>query len=76
MIFYQTTATMNSTTQISKRRERFERVSATRVGKIKALLEQLQNCANRNNYEYTQEDVEAIFHDLSQALKETKKAFK
>jgi len=46
------------------------------VEKIKNLLLQLQNCANRNNYEYTQEDVEAIFHDLSQSLKETKKAFK
>lgn len=58
------------------KRERFDRVAHARVRKIKELLGLLQNCANTHNYEYTQEDVDAIFHDLSQALKETRKAFK
>jgi len=58
------------------KRQRFDRVAHARVQKIKDLLALLQNCANTHNYEYTQEDVEAIFHDLSQSLKETKKAFK
>lgn len=57
------------------KRERFDRVAHARVRKIKELLDLLQNCANTHNYEYTQEDVEAIFHDLSQSLKEAKKSF-
>lgn len=58
------------------KRQRFDRVARARVKKIKDLFGLLQNCANTHNYEYTQEEVEAIFRDLSQTLKETRKAFK
>ena len=56
----------------SKRRERFEKVASNRVQKIIDFLDLLGNCANKNNYEYTEKDVELMFKEINRALKETK----
>jgi predicted nucleic-acid-binding Zn-ribbon protein len=32
----------------------------------------LQNCSNRRNYEYDEEDVNHMFEEISKVLKETK----
>lgn len=56
----------------SKRRERFEKVASNRVQKIIDYLNLLGNCANKNNYEYTEKDVELMFREINRMLKETK----
>lgn len=59
---------------ISKR-ERFEKVASTRVQKVIDMLGLLGNCANPNNYEYTDEDVDKMFGAINKALKEAKAAY-
>lgn len=56
----------------SKRRERFEKVASNRVQKIIDFIALLGNCANKNNYEYTEKDVELMFKEINRVLKETK----
>ena len=54
------------------KRERFEKVAGNRVQKILDFLILLQNCSNRNNYEYTEDDVEHMFSEIQKTLKETR----
>lgn len=61
---------MNST-----ERERFEKVASTRVQKIIDMLNLLQNCANTNNYEYSEKDVDLMFNEINKAYKDAKAAF-
>lgn len=56
----------------SKRRERFEKVASNRVQKIMDYLNLLGNCANKNNYEYTEKDVELMFREINRTVKETR----
>lgn len=58
--------------ETKSKRERFEKVAGNRVQKILDFLVLLQNCANRNNYEYTEADVEHMFTEIQKALKETR----
>lgn len=39
------------------------------------MLGLLQNCANTNNYEYDDEDVELMFHEINRALKGARLAY-
>lgn len=57
------------------KRQRFEKVAGNRVQKILDFLALLQNCSNRNNYEYTAADVEHMFSEISKSLKETRNRF-
>ena len=57
------------------RRERFTKVATNRVQKIIDYLNLLQNCSNRRNYEYDEEDVNHMFEEISKALKETKAVY-
>lgn len=56
----------------SVKRDRFEKVASNRVQKIIDFLGLLGNCANKNNYEYAEKDVNLMFKEISRALKETK----
>ncbi len=56
----------------SFKRLRFEKVASKRVQKIIDLLRLLGNCSNRNNYEYSEKDVELMFREINKILKETK----
>lgn len=56
----------------NKRRERFEKVASNRVQKVLDYLQLLGNCANRNNYEYTEKDVDLMFKEMNKSLKETR----
>lgn len=58
--------------ETKSKRERFEKVAGNRVQKIIDFLTLLQNCSNRNNYEYTPEDVEHMFAEIQKTLKETR----
>lgn len=57
------------------RRERFVRVAPRRVNKIINLLGVLGNCSNKQNYDYTDEDVEQIFGALERRLEEVQAMF-
>lgn len=57
------------------KRKRFTKVAATRVQRIIDYLSLLQNCSNRNNYEYTSSDVDKMFTEINKALKEAKSSF-
>lgn len=59
----------------SARRERFEKVASNRVQKVIDFLNLLGNCANKNNYEYTEKDVDLMFKEINRTLKETKILF-
>lgn len=58
--------------ELSAKRQRFEKVAGNRVQKVIDFLNLLQNCANRNNYQYTEADVEHMFNEINKALKETR----
>ena len=59
----------------STKRARFTKVASTRVSKILNYLTLLQNCANRNNYEYDAEDVEQMFSEITKLVRETKNVY-
>jgi hypothetical protein len=59
----------------SLRRERFETVAARRTQRIIEFLDSLSNCANRSNYEYSDEDVRKMFAAIRERLKITEAAF-
>lgn len=59
----------------STRRERFENVAARRTQKVLDMLDVLGNCANRANYEYSQEDIRKIFSAIKEKIKTTEAAF-
>ncbi len=57
------------------KRQRFEKVASSRVQKVIDVLELLKNCSNQNNYEYTLDDVDHMFFEISKKLKETRSLF-
>lgn len=59
----------------NSKRERFEKVASKRVQRILDTFALLQNCANRNNYDYTQEDVDHMFTEIGKAFKDAKAAY-
>ncbi len=59
----------------NSKRERFENVASNRVQRILDTLRLLQNCSNKNNYEYTEKDVDRMFTEISSAVKEAKLAY-
>ncbi|MCF1749600.1 hypothetical protein [Mariniradius sediminis] len=59
----------------SDKRKRFEKVAENRVEKILDGLRLLGNCSNRNNYEFTKDDVDYMFDEIRRALKDTQSKF-
>lgn len=59
----------------NSRRKRFTKVATNRVQKIIDYLNLLQNCSNRRNYEYDEEDVNHMFEEISKALKDAKAVY-
>lgn len=59
----------------SKKRERFEKVASNRVQKVIDFLGLIGNCSNKNNYEYTEKDVELMFKEINRAVKEARILF-
>lgn len=46
---------------MNSKRNRFEKVASKRVQYIIDKLDLLSNCANRNNYDYSEDDVKKMF---------------
>lgn len=63
------------TLEKSEKRLRFEKVATGRVQKIVDTLSLLANCANRSNYEYSEQDVDFMFNEINKALKESRAAY-
>jgi len=59
----------------SQKRVRFEKIASKRVERILNTLASLSNCSNKNNYEYSMEDIEKMFKILKEKLKETELSF-
>jgi len=59
----------------TKKRERFEKVASTRVQKIINLLDLLGNCSNKNNYVFSEKDVDLMFSEINRVLRDTKNRF-
>lgn len=57
------------------KRERFKRVAENRTNKIITLMQLLGNCANKNNYDYTEKDVKLIIDTLEEEIKILKNKF-
>ena len=57
------------------KRQRFENVASNRVQRILDTLQLLQNCSNKNNYEYTEKDVDKMFSEISSVVKDAKQAY-
>ncbi len=57
------------------KRERFETVASKRVQKIIDSLEILSRCANTNNYEYSDSDVQKMFKAIKEKVKNVESVF-
>lgn len=55
--------------------ERFKRLGTLRTNTVLRRLKVLGNCANRQAYQYTEEDVDKIFSEIERKLKEVKAKF-
>jgi len=60
---------------MTKKRDRFVRIAEARTNKLLAMLRLLGNCSDRNNYEYTEDDVKQIFAILEKELKNSRNRF-
>jgi len=56
-------------------RDRFKRLAILRTNEILKRLKILGNCANRQIYEYSEKDIEAIFSAIERKVKEVKTKF-
>ncbi len=56
--------------------DRFKRLATQRTRSVINKLRVLGNCANRNAYEYSAEDVRKIFHAIDEQLREVRSRFK
>lgn len=59
---------------MENKKENFKRISEARVKRIVSSLAQMQNLANASYYEYSDEEVEAIFEEINQASTKAKEA--
>ena len=57
------------------KRDRFVRIVERRVNLIINNLDSLGKCANKKNYEYTDDDVKTIFGEIDKKTKEIKAIF-
>lgn len=51
------------------KRDRFENVAGKRVQKVLDTMESLSKCANRNNYEYSDEDVSKMIKAIKEQVR-------
>ena len=60
---------------MESKKEKFKRIAENRTNKILDMLELLGNCSNKNNYEYTDEEVKSIFSAIESSVKIAKMKF-
>jgi hypothetical protein len=57
------------------RNERFRRIASKRTNEIIDKIRILGNCSNKSTYEYSEENVNKIFHTIEIELKNSKAKF-
>jgi len=57
------------------KKERFRRLASLRTNKVLNRIKILGNCANRQMYEYSKDDVDKIFDEINRKLREIKIKF-
>ena len=57
------------------KKDRFTRLAEPRINAIFDQLRKLGNLSNTRNYEYTDEQVDKMFTELSKAVKRTRELF-
>lgn len=60
---------------MENKRDKFIRLAEARTNKILNMIQLLGNCSNKQTYEYTADDVDAIFSAIEKELKITKRKF-
>lgn len=60
---------------VESKSERFVRIAEARTNKIIDMIQLLGNCANKNTYEYTKEDVRQIFAAIDAELRVARSKF-
>ena len=61
--------------QETTKRERFKRLSTHRTNAVLKKLRVLGNCANRQAYEFTEEEIDKIFAMINEQVKATRVKF-
>lgn len=61
--------------QNESRNEKFCRIAENRTNNVLNALRLLGNCANRSNYDYTEQQVEQIFKAVDKAVSEMKSKY-
>ena len=59
----------------NNKRDRFKKLAEYRTNEIFKRLKVLGNCANRNAYDYKEEEINKIFSEIDKKAKETKAKF-
>ncbi|MCB6607872.1 hypothetical protein V3C10_19470 [[Clostridium] symbiosum] len=62
--------------ETNRKNENFLRLSKERVNKVIDAIERLENLSNKNQYSYTDEQVEKMFTAIEESLDSAKKSFK
>lgn len=59
----------------NNKKENFKRIAVKRTNKILESISKLQNLTNTSFYEYTDEQIDAIFNAIQEELNKQKKIF-
>ncbi len=60
---------------MESKKERFKRIAESRTNKIICMIDLLGNCSNTSAYEYTEEEVKAIFAAIENSTRLAKMKF-
>ena len=58
-----------------EKRERFRRLASQRTNAVLQKLKILGNCSNRSAYDYTEEDIQKIFKEIENNVRNAKSKF-
>jgi hypothetical protein len=60
---------------IKSKADRFRALASTRTNVILDKLTLLENCANKSSYDYTDDQVETVFHAIRDRVDEIERSF-
>ena len=66
---------MRKAPQNETKRDRFKRLASLRTSEVLRRLKVLSNCANKQTYEYYEEDINKIFGEIDRKVREVKAKF-
>lgn len=66
---------MDRPTKYEHPRDRFKRLATLRTNAVLKRLKVLSNCANRQIYQYEEQDIDKIFSEIERKVKEAKAKF-